>query len=236
MNYLVIEGYKDAAECFQADLAASPSKPAHRPNINFSSIEGRMLIRSAIQQGRIEEAVTRINDFDCEILDNSPRVWFHLLLQRMIELIREERWEDALALGERELAKTAVENADYLEEFEEVMLLLVFDASNRSNPARDLLSAGQRLKTANEVNVALLASQGHDQGIVPVFIARVESKLPLLIRTLKWMQSQLATRTTFPQLSDFANPRLTPPSDANEGSKTIDHEQFEQTQMDVESQ
>lgn len=169
MNYLVIEGYKGAAECFQADLSVSFSKPAHKPNINFSSIEGRMLIRSAIQQGRIEEAVTRINDFDCEILDNSPRVWFHLLLQRLIELIREERWEDALALGERELAKTAVENADYLEEFEEVMLLLVFDANNRDNPARDLLSAGQRLKTANEVNVALLASQGHDQGIQAVY-------------------------------------------------------------------
>lgn len=155
MNYLVIEGYKEAAESFQ---------PKHKLKPDLSSIEDRMLIRSAIQSGDIPQAITRINDFDPEILDSSPRIFFHLLMQRMIEAIRCERWEDALRMAQGELGVVAAENEEYLREFEDVMLLMVFEVRDKENPGKDLLSPSQRMKTANEVNVALLASQGHQEG------------------------------------------------------------------------
>ena len=155
MNYLVIEGYKEAAESFQ---------PNHKTKPDLSSIEDRMLIRSAIQSGDIPQAITRINDFDPEILDSTPRIFFHLLMQRMIEAIRGERWEEALRMAQGELGVVAAENEEYLREFEDVMLLMAFDVRDKENPGKDLLSPAQRMKTANEVNVALLASQGHQEG------------------------------------------------------------------------
>lgn len=73
MDYLVIEGYKSAAEEFsrEADLA-SP--------VDFQSIEDRTTIRDALQRGDVEEAIVRVNDLN-------PEVSFLLLcshLQRII--------------------------------------------------------------------------------------------------------------------------------------------------------
>ena len=60
MDYLVIEGYKSAAEEFskEADIA-SP--------VDFQSIEDRMNIRDALQRGDVEEAITRVNDLNPEV-------------------------------------------------------------------------------------------------------------------------------------------------------------------------
>lgn len=60
MDYLVIEGYKSAAEEFskEADLK-SP--------VDFQSIEDRTTIRDALQRGNVEEAITRVNDLDPEV-------------------------------------------------------------------------------------------------------------------------------------------------------------------------
>ena len=60
MDYLVIEGYKSAAEEFskEADLK-SP--------VDFQSIEDRTTIRDALQRGDVEEAITRVNDLNPEV-------------------------------------------------------------------------------------------------------------------------------------------------------------------------
>ena len=58
MDYLVVEGYKTAAEEFskEANLA---------PPVDLESIETRMTIREAIQQrGDVEEAIAKVNDLD----------------------------------------------------------------------------------------------------------------------------------------------------------------------------
>jgi molybdopterin-guanine dinucleotide biosynthesis protein len=51
MDYLVIEGYKDAAESFG----------------------NRMTVRSAIQRGDIEEAIGRVNELDPEVSTTAKR-------------------------------------------------------------------------------------------------------------------------------------------------------------------
>ena len=64
MDYLVIEGYKSAAEEFgqEANLA---------PPVDFESIESRMVIREALQRGDVEDAITRVNDLNPEVRSSS---------------------------------------------------------------------------------------------------------------------------------------------------------------------
>lgn len=60
MDYLVIEGYKTAAEEFskEADLATP---------VDLDSIESRMSIREAVQRGDVEEAIDKVNDLNPEV-------------------------------------------------------------------------------------------------------------------------------------------------------------------------
>lgn len=60
MNYLVIEGHKNAAEKFALESGLTPS-------IDLNSIEERMLIRNDIETGRIQSAIERVNDMDPEV-------------------------------------------------------------------------------------------------------------------------------------------------------------------------
>lgn len=60
MNYLVIEGYKDAAEKFskEADIP---------PNVDLSTIQDRMSIRMCVETGKIDDAIEKVNDLDPEV-------------------------------------------------------------------------------------------------------------------------------------------------------------------------
>lgn len=60
MDYLVIEGYKDAAERFSNETGLSPQ-------VDLESIENRMNIRSAIQRGDVDDAIGRVNELDPEV-------------------------------------------------------------------------------------------------------------------------------------------------------------------------
>lgn len=60
LNYLIIEGYMDAAEKFAEESGLQPT-------VELASIRDRMVIRGAIQSGNIDEAIERINDLDPEV-------------------------------------------------------------------------------------------------------------------------------------------------------------------------
>jgi predicted AAA+ superfamily ATPase len=60
MDYLVIEGYKDAAEHFARESGLVPQ-------VALDSIEDRTTIRDAIHRGDIEEAIERVNDLDPDV-------------------------------------------------------------------------------------------------------------------------------------------------------------------------
>ena len=51
----------------------------------------------------------------------------------------------------------------FLEELERTVALLAFD-DVANCPIRELLDISQRLKTASEVNAAILTSQSHEKG------------------------------------------------------------------------
>ncbi|KAG6862396.1 hypothetical protein C0995_011836 [Termitomyces sp. Mi166 len=183
MDYLVIEGYKRAAEEFsqEADIA---------PPVDFESIESRMNIREALQRGDIDDAITRVNDLNPEILDTNPALYFHLQQQKLIEYIRSGRIAEALEFAQSELARRGEESPEYLSELERTMALLAFEGLEAA-PASisELMSPGQRMKTAGEVNGAILESLSQGK----------EVKLAGLLKLLGWGEELLGEKREFPR-------------------------------------
>lgn len=61
-----------------------------------------MEIRQAVQAGRVQEAVERVNDLNPEILEEKQDLFFHLQQQQLIELIRQSKVGGWLPRGEGE--------------------------------------------------------------------------------------------------------------------------------------
>ncbi|KAL6223389.1 hypothetical protein ACLB2K_006776 [Fragaria x ananassa] len=130
-------------------------------DIDLATITERMAVKKAVQCGNVEDAIDKMNDLNPEILDTNPQLCFHLQQQRLIELIRNGKVEEALEFAQEELAPRGEENQSFLEELERTVALLAFeDVSNC--PVGELLDISQRLKTASEVNAAILTSQSHE--------------------------------------------------------------------------
>ncbi|KAG2023582.1 pg4 [Coprinopsis cinerea AmutBmut pab1-1] len=192
MDYLVIEGYKAAAEEFsqEANLA---------PTIDFESIESRMVIREALQRGDVEDAITRVNDLNPEILDTNPALYFRLQQQKLIEYIRAGRIDEALHFAQEELAPRGEESPEFLSELERTMSLLAFETAPNAPPAiAELLSPAQRMKTAGEVNAAILESLSQGK----------EVKLVGLLKLLCWGETLLEEKAEFPKVEMQVQPRL----------------------------
>lgn len=87
LDYLVTEGYKDAAEKFVREAKLKECEA----NVDSESLEKRLKIRRAIEQGDIPEAIRLINDPYPELLDTNRALHFRLQQQFVIELIRERK-------------------------------------------------------------------------------------------------------------------------------------------------
>ena len=120
MDYLVTEGYKEAAEKFRIESGTQPSIP-------LDSLDNRIKIREAIQRGDLEEAVALTNKLNPEILDTNQLLYFHLQQQRLIELIREKDIVSAVEFAQNQLAEQGQESSNFLEELEQTMALLAFE-------------------------------------------------------------------------------------------------------------
>lgn len=194
MNFLVTEGYVDAAEKFRMESGTEP-------DIDLATITDRMAVKKAVQSGNVEDAIEKVNDLNPEILDTNPQLFFHLQQQRLIELIRNGKVEEALEFAQEELAPRGEENQSFLEELERTVALLAFeDVSNC--PVGELLDISQRLKTASEVNAAILTSQSHEK----------DPKLPSLLKMLIWAQNQLDEKAAYPRITDLSTAALEDPA------------------------
>ena len=177
--------------------------------LDLASIDYRLKVRQAIQGGEIESAVRELNNFDPEILDNNPNVYFHLKLQEFLEKIRSFKTSgdgsadagihnvlEAIEFARENLAPIAQEQAggQFLEELEDAMSLLAAEMG-ATWPSAALLNPEHRLKTAKEVNSAILSSQAQPE----------VSKLPEILGLLQWAQKKLEERANFPKLIDPIN-------------------------------
>lgn len=195
MNYLIIEGHKEAAQCFSEEASVDPG-------IDLNTIGDRMATRMAVESGDIEGAMARANEMNPLILDENDSLFFHLQQQKLIELIRQGKVDAALDFAQEELAPRGEENREFLRELERTMTLLAFDDASKS-PVSDLLSAAQRQKTASELNAAILNSQCQEK----------EPKLPAALKMLVWAQKELKKEVSFPTM-DIATASLDDPPDS----------------------
>jgi glucose-induced degradation protein 8 len=209
LNYLVIEGFKEAAEEFIRESGLDEFEEVKR--LDLDSIEYRLNVRQAIQSGKIDTAITELNNYDPDILDGNPEVYFHLKLQEFLEKIKSfqghrsstsssgldiDQIMEVIEFARENLAPIAQEQAGgrFLEEVEDAMGLLATEMGAQW-PTQGLLDPEHRLKTAKEVNSAILASQSQPQ----------LSKLPEIMALLQWAQSKMEERVIFPKLIDPAN-------------------------------
>ncbi|KAJ9095834.1 hypothetical protein QFC20_006543 [Naganishia adeliensis] len=211
LDYLIIEGYCDAAAEFAKEAGIDIS-------VDFQSIEERMLIRNAVEAGHVDEAVRRVNELEPEILDTNASLLFHLQLQSFIELIRHDKTQEALRFASEELAPRGAQNPEFLAELEKTMALLAFPelasfdrlrgsaadedsyvetlpTASASAPATakpppawstlgSLMRKEHRTTVAKELNAAILDSQGQGQ----------ETKLSGLVKLMAWTEEALESK------------------------------------------
>lgn len=184
MNYLVTEGFKEAAEKFSVESGVEPT-------VNLDSLDDRIRIRQAVLDGRIMEAIAIVNSLYPELLDNDRYLFFRLQQQHLIELIKRKELEPALEFAQNKLAERVEENPNVLPELEKTLALLAFEKPEMS-PFGDLLHPSQRQKVASEVNSAILETDS-------------TPRLANLVKLLLWAQEELDKRKVpFPHLTNIA--------------------------------
>uniref|UniRef100_A0ACD5TS36 Uncharacterized protein n=1 Tax=Avena sativa TaxID=4498 RepID=A0ACD5TS36_AVESA len=170
-------------------------------DIDLTSITDRMEVKRAVQAGNVQEAIEKLNDLNPTILDTNPQLYFHMQQQKLIELIRVGKINEALQFAQEELAPRGEENQVFLEEIEKTVALLVFE-DVKNCPYGELLDVSHRLKTASEVNAAILISQNHEK----------DAKLPSLLKMLIWTQDQLNEKAVYPQINNLSTTVLEDPA------------------------
>ncbi|XP_063227613.1 glucose-induced degradation protein 8 homolog isoform X1 [Bacillus rossius redtenbacheri] len=190
MNYLVTEGFKEAAEKFQQESGVQPS-------IELDSLDDRIRIRDAIQSGRIEEATALVNQLHPELLDNDRYLYFHLQVQlHLIELIRIGRVEESLHFAQEHLSEAGESDPAVLQEIERTLALLAFDEPHNS-PYSDLLHPTHRQKVASELNAAILKIENREP---------TTPKLSSLLKLILWAQDELdKKKIKYPKMTSLAD-------------------------------
>ncbi|KAF5398376.1 Glucose-induced degradation protein 8 [Paragonimus heterotremus] len=129
LEYLVVEGYKDAAEKFSRETGIC--EPLTEMRVSGESLVDRMWIREAVLRRQIEEVIDTVNRLWPELFDKNPFIYFQLRQLQMLELIRNRRLEDALIFAQSYLAdpvaKRLSEHPQLLNEMQNTMALLAFD-------------------------------------------------------------------------------------------------------------
>ncbi|XP_025086615.1 glucose-induced degradation protein 8 homolog isoform X2 [Pomacea canaliculata] len=191
MNYLVTEGFKEAAEKFRMEAGVTPP-------IELEALDNRIQLRSLVQNGRIQEAILMVNKLYPELLDNDRYLFFRLQQQKLIELIRDKDIEGALEYAQNYLSERGEENPDVLNELEKTLALLAFENPENS-PFGELLHPSQRQKVASELNAAILELDA-------------TPRLASLLKLLLWGQVELDKRKVkYPHMTDIAQGKIEDP-------------------------
>ncbi|XP_008067745.1 glucose-induced degradation protein 8 homolog isoform X2 [Carlito syrichta] len=194
MNYLVTEGFKEAAEKFRMESGIEPS-------VDLETLDERIKIREMILKGQIQEAIALINSLHPELLDTNRYLYFHLQQQHLIELIRQRETEAALEFAQTQLAEQGEESRECLTEMERTLALLAFDSPEES-PFGDLLHMMQRQKVWSEVNQAVLDYENRES----------TPKLAKLLKLLLWAQNELdQKKVKYPKMTDLSKGMIEEP-------------------------
>ena len=121
--------------------------------------------------------------------------------QQLIELIRENRIEEALKFASDQLAERGEEDTSVLNELERTLSLLAFEDPHIS-PFSDLLSHSHRQKIASELNAAILKVAHTTENSQP--------KMAVVLKLLLWSQFELDKKgVRYSRMTDLATARTT---------------------------
>lgn len=191
MEYLVREGFREAAQEFQSETGIDPG-------LDQSVMDSQIKIREAVEEGNVQSAIETINDLDSGILDANTDLFFHLQLQQLLEYIRQGDIDGALKYAQAELAARGEENIKFLNELEQGLALFAYEDPKKS-PFSGLLDNSQRLRVISEVNSAILGTQGREG----------ESRLSMLMKLVLWAQESLEKKNiNFPKLENVSDGKL----------------------------
>ncbi|TIA92146.1 hypothetical protein E3P99_00744 [Wallemia hederae] len=191
LNYLVIEGYTDAADQFSTETGIDL-------DASNNLIKDRKAIKDFIRSGDIPPAINLINEINPDILDQNTELLFQIQLQQLIEYIRIKDTTKALSFAQNTLSHLATTIPSLLPSLEMALTLLAFNSPESEEYAqatdapphiRQLLSQSQREKVAGMVNKHILDSE---------FTAN-EPDLASVIKLLSWGEKSLASRVSFPR-------------------------------------
>uniref|UniRef100_H2ZKG2 CTLH domain-containing protein n=1 Tax=Ciona savignyi TaxID=51511 RepID=H2ZKG2_CIOSA len=187
MDYLVTEGFKEAAEKFEEEAGVSSGT-------DLTALDARIQVRDAILAGSIELAVSMINELHPELLDNNRILLFYLQLQHLIELIRLEQTENALEFAQTQLSERGEDSPECLSDMERALALLAFDKPEDS-PFSDLLLPAQRHKVWSRVNAAIMDHENN----------ATTPRLASIVKLLMWSQEQLdRKKIKYPKMTDIS--------------------------------
>lgn len=183
MDYLVAEGFKEAAEKFNLEAGVEMSRLTGTSGQEESTalMDQRIEVRRAIEDGDILRATRLINKYYPELLDENRSLYFKLQQQHLIELIRKQKIPEALEFAQEQLSV----DEEHLElvEVERTLALLAFDKPENS-PYADLLQTAHRQQLASETNEAILKEQMGETDIA-------KPTLVTLVKLCYWTQDQL---------------------------------------------
>uniref|UniRef100_A0A2M4AHF8 Putative lish motif-containing protein n=2 Tax=Nyssorhynchus TaxID=44543 RepID=A0A2M4AHF8_9DIPT len=188
MNYLVTEGFKEAAEQFQSESGVAPT-------VDLGSLDSRILIREAVQNGYVQEATHLVNQLHPELLDNDRYLYFHLQQLHLIELIRAEKIEEALTFAQTQISEAGENDPAVLDEVERTLALLAFEKPHHS-PFADLLEQTHRQKIASELNAAILKMELQEQS---------SPRMINILKLIRWAQGELDKKgVKYPKMIDLS--------------------------------
>jgi len=198
LDYLIKEGFKEAAEAFaaEANIELQTEK--------LAGIDERLAIQTSIISGDIMEAIKAINDLNSDLLDENADINFQLKQQHVIELIRTGNKEGALQFAQLYLSEHG-DDPTRRQATEKTLMLLCFDTFDAC-PVKELLSESKRQKLAEDVNSAILLSQDREPN----------SKLAKAVQILDWAQGSLDDRgVKYPRIDDVTTGELSYPDSAS---------------------
>eukprot|EP01059_Diplonema_ambulator_P030889 TRINITY_DN5481_c0_g1_i1.p1 TRINITY_DN5481_c0_g1~~TRINITY_DN5481_c0_g1_i1.p1 ORF type:complete len:230 (+),score=49.67 TRINITY_DN5481_c0_g1_i1:241-930(+) len=185
MNYLQVEGFKDAAAAFKEEAGVGSG--------NLESITERVDVRKYLQDGEVQNAKKKVETHFPDVMKDKELA-FRFNLQELLELIRSGDAEGALKYATESMSSQDLSSQN-LELMEEALCLLAFDDPAQCKYFR-LLSPSQRAETASYVNSAILRSCSQDP----------TPQLKLIMRLLYWIESKLQQDIQFPHLNEAVQP------------------------------
>lgn len=186
MDYLVHEGFKEAAERFREEAGIEPK-------LSVELMDKRIEIRQLIEEGSILEGQSLINSYYPELLDNHRDIYFRLQQQHLIELIRQQKINEVLSYVHDHLR---VDELRDLSGMERTLALLAYEQPDKS-PYANLLQTSHRLQLASEINDIILQETSGN-------IEPTKPKLVTLLKFLFWTQGELEKKkVAFPKMTDL---------------------------------